>query len=154
MTLRQQRESLGIPKDAIAVRLGIDVYDLSRIENGSVSPSVATVEKLELLLSTDARALGARPCECGCGQLAAPGRRFLHGHARTSGRRGWQWAERRRELGVPEQKTCIRCGAVYSRRKRENTKKWVKRRWCSAACWRESPICRTPPHQRRWDPNG
>jgi transcriptional regulator with XRE-family HTH domain len=149
MTLRQQRESLGIPKDAIAVRLGIDAYDISRLESGSVAASVATLARISFLLGADARELfDLHPCECGCGELV--GRRFVHGHARTSGRRGWQWAERRRELGIPETKVCEGCGRAYSRRKRENTKKWLKRRWCSADCWRNSPICRTPPHQRRW----
>jgi hypothetical protein len=150
VTLRQQRESLGIPKDAIAVRLGIDIYDLSRIENGSVPASRANAAKLGLLLAADPRELlPHRECKCGCGTVVT--RTWARGHSPQAAESVRRTVEKRRlKQGIPIEKTCEGCGSIYSRRKRENTAKWLKRRWCSAVCWRESPLCKTPPHQRSW----
>jgi len=150
VTAKARRQQLGIPKPQLAARVGLDTYDLSRVENGSVAPSPATVAKVALLLGADARTLfDLHPCRCGCGTLISSQRRFAHGHDNTKGpqaRRYWQ--EQRRQAGIPETKVCVGCGEVYSRRLRENSRKWLKRRWCSAECWQASPICRTPVHER------
>jgi transcriptional regulator with XRE-family HTH domain len=149
---RTRREQLGIPKAQLAARLGVSAHDLARLESGSVPPSPAIVAKVALLLGAPATMLfPLRECECGCRSLISSQRRFAHGHDNTKGpqaRRYWE-AQRLAE-GIPEMKTCEGCGRVYPRSRRENRKKWLKRRWCSATCWRGSAICRTPPHQRSW----
>jgi transcriptional regulator with XRE-family HTH domain len=147
-----RRQQLRISKKALAARVGLSVYDLSRMENGSVVPPVATIARIALLLGADPRTLfELHPCGCGCGTLIPKERTFAHGHDNTKGEQARRvWQERRRQTGIPETKVCEGCGRTYTRRLRENTRKWTKRRWCSKECWQASPICHFPPHQRSW----
>jgi hypothetical protein len=147
---RALREQLRVPKDQLAARLGIDTYGYSRIENGSVPALRANAAKLGLLLAADPRELPPlRKCLCGCGTVVT--RTWARGHSPQAAESVRRTVEKRRlQQGIPIEKICERCGHSYTRRRGENTKKWLKRRWCSASCWRDSPLCRTPPHLRRW----
>jgi DNA-binding XRE family transcriptional regulator len=148
---RDRREQLRVPKDQLAARHGLHAYDVSRLENGSVAPSVATLARIAFLLGTDARELfNVRACRCGCGTLVSTQRTYAKGHHDKSHAAARAKRERRRRLGIPEEKVCEGCGGGYTRRRGESTKKWLKRRWCTAVCWRSSPLARTAPHLRKW----
>jgi hypothetical protein len=113
---RAESRAACVSKQQLAARLGLDSYAYSRIENGSVRRSAAPTVTLAVLLDTDPRVLGATPCDCGCDQLAAPGRRFLPGHDNTKGEQARRvWPERRRAQGVPEVKTCQQCRKPFTR---------------------------------------
>lgn len=67
-------------------------------------------------------------CACGCGTVIESTATYVKGH---------HWRVLRAAAGVPDMKTCERCGREYARTElaaRQSNKHWMRRRYCSSAC--------------------
>ena len=145
--IRARRVERGLTRRELAARAGVSASALTGIENGHHRPSVELAQGLADALDAELEDLfELRVCACGCGGLMidqarlGSSARFMCGHnTRTTGhgetvRRGHQ--ARRARLGIPEEKTCERCGQTFTRSDVPNQSDahWLARRYCSGDC--------------------
>lgn len=142
---RERREELGFTRDQVAAAAGKRTSTLAGIENGHHRPSASLAVRIADQLDCDPDDLFDRhPCGCGCGELVFG--RFASGHNTRTAEHSARLVElyrpkakaRLEELGVPDEKTCKRCGKTFSRFddeiRRQPLRHWLTREHCSYEC--------------------
>lgn len=149
--LKAQRLRRELTRRDLAALADISVSALTGIENGHQRPSLTTAQRLADCLAVDLEdVFRVTDCACGCGghliDLDRHGgsARFLSGHNSQEPDHGASVARahkaRRARLGIPEEKTCQRCGRVFTRSEIPNQSlaHWLARRYCEGSCrWDE-----------------
>src|SRR5262245_3586691 len=61
---------------------------------------------------------------------------------------GEHWRDKRAAAGIPEEKTCARCGETFTRSQvaNQSLEHWLKRRYCSKRCRWPDIVERTCEH--------
>jgi DNA-binding XRE family transcriptional regulator len=146
--LRAERLDQGLTRKEHAARVGISPDSLTNIENGNHRPSLERARRLSDALGVRMDTLFPTcECACGCGELLidqarhGSAARYLSGHNCRAAEHGASISRahqaRRARLGIPEEKTCERCGRTFSRAEVPNQSlaHWLKRRFCSNDCF-------------------
>jgi DNA-binding XRE family transcriptional regulator len=143
--LKTLRISAGLTRDELAMRVGLSKSAFAGIENGHHAPGLEVAMRIANVLGADVADLfDFHECACGCGELTA--KRFVSGHNCRQPEHGSFVArghrERRRRLGIPEEKVCERCGVTFTRSQWPNVSdnQWVTRRFCSKKCQVPVPV--------------
>jgi putative transcriptional regulator len=151
--IRARRQAQGVTRRELAARVGASKSALAGIENGHHRPSLELARRIADALEADvAELFELRECACGCGEpmvdqaRLGSSARFLPGHnsrefehsvAATRAHRA-----RRARLGIPEEKTCKRCGRTFTRSEVPNQSlaHWLAREHCSFECAHGPPV--------------
>lgn len=137
--VRARRVKVGLTIAELAARAGVNKSTLSCIQNGYNRPSWDVARRIADALGTPVcEVFQPNACGCGCGMLTFG--RFVTGHSSRLPEHGAHVARghraRRRRLGIPEQKTCKRCGRIFTRSEVRNQSDahWLQRGYCSGEC--------------------